>query len=113
MTTAETQESGWIPGTSSFGARLALVRNYLNLNVKQAAERAGVDDSSWSMWEQGREPRKLLATVAQISEALGCDEYWLLTGRADPGLITDRYSADEEHIIPSDLSELAALASAA
>lgn len=80
MTTVRETDRGWVPSVDSFGARLALVRNHLGLNVKAAAERAGMDHSSWGTWERGRQPRDLLDKARQISEALGCDFVWLLTG---------------------------------
>jgi transcriptional regulator with XRE-family HTH domain len=80
MTTVRETDRGWVPSAESFGARLALVRNHLGLNVKAAAERAGMDHSSWGTWERGRQPRDLLEKARKISDALGCDYLWLLTG---------------------------------
>jgi DNA-binding XRE family transcriptional regulator len=82
MTALQT-EQGWVPPADHFGARLALVRNYLHLNIKQAAEQAGVDNASWNMWEKGRQPRDMVDKARQISDALGCDFLWLLTGSPD------------------------------
>lgn len=79
MTTTETP-SGWVPA-DTFGARLALARNHLGLNIKKAADKAGVDPTSWNHWEKGRQPRDLLPTARRIADTLGCDLIWLLTGR--------------------------------
>lgn len=81
MTTTETQP-GWVPAADTFGARLALARNHLGLNIKKAAERSGVDPTSWNKWEKGRQPRDLVPTTQRIAAALGCDFLWLLTGRS-------------------------------
>lgn len=80
MTTVRDADQGWVPSADTFGARLALVRQHLGLNVKAAAERAGLDHSSWGTWERGRQPRDLLEKAKQISERLGVDRTWLLTG---------------------------------
>jgi transcriptional regulator with XRE-family HTH domain len=81
--TATQETTGWIPSTADFGARLALVRNHVRLNVKQAAAKAGVDDSSWMAWEtKGTRPREMVSVAQKISEAFGCDLFWLLTGNA-------------------------------
>jgi transcriptional regulator with XRE-family HTH domain len=94
MTALRETERGWIPSANSFGARLALVRNHLGLNAKAAAERAGVDDSSWLAWEtKGTKPRDLVEKARQISDTLGCDFIWLLTGSSEGGKSTERYRA--------------------
>jgi transcriptional regulator with XRE-family HTH domain len=91
MTAVET-DRGWIPSADTFGARLALVRNHLGLNARAAAERAGVDDSSWLAWEtKGTKPRDLVEKARQISDALGCDFLWLLTGQTSPDAHTGRF----------------------
>lgn len=93
MTTVRETDRGWVPSVDSFGARLALVRQHLGLNVKAAAERAGLDHSSWGTWERGRQPRDLLDKARQISDALGCDFIWLLTGQAGSRVTTPPYIA--------------------
>lgn len=93
MTTVRETDRGWVPSADSFGARLALVRQHLGLNVKAAAERAGLDHSSWGTWERGRQPRDLLDKARQISEALGCDFIWLLTGSSGSHADTVPYLA--------------------
>lgn len=91
MTTVRETDRGWVPSADSFGARLALVRQHLGLNVKAAAERAGLDHSSWGTWERGRQPRDLVDKARQISAALGCDFIWLLTGSSEGGNATGEY----------------------
>jgi transcriptional regulator with XRE-family HTH domain len=84
-------ETGWVPSTESFGARLALVRNHLGLNVAKAAELAGEDDSNWQNWERGVKPRDMVDKARKISEALGCNFLWLLTGSTEGSNATAGY----------------------
>lgn len=89
--TATENGRGWIPSTDEFGARLALIRQRERLNVRRAAERAGVDDSSWLAWEtRGAMPRDQVSVATKIARAFGCDLVWLLTGR-DDRTVTSRY----------------------
>jgi hypothetical protein len=65
----------------SFGARLALVRQYLGgWNVKRTAQRCGIDEQSWRNWEQGSKPRDLIAVCRQISDSTDVDYAWLALG---------------------------------
>lgn len=52
----DTEEAPWVP-LDTFGARLALVRQHLGLNVLDAAKRCGINDQSWRNWEAGKSPR--------------------------------------------------------
>jgi hypothetical protein len=83
--TAETaaRTTGWIPNPgTTFGARLALVRQHLGWgNVKQAALTCGLPPESWRTWERdGVVPRQIVTVAKQISTASGCDYLWLLLG---------------------------------
>ena len=70
----------WIP-EDNFGARLAVIRTALRLNVKQAAAQVpGVSDENWRQWERGRSPRDMDVQARRIAEALNVDYVWLLTG---------------------------------
>jgi hypothetical protein len=77
----------WIPTDSTFGARLALIRQYKGWgNVKLAAEACGLPPESWRTWERdGVEPRGLTRIARQISEKAGCDYGWLVDGPALSG----------------------------
>jgi hypothetical protein len=118
MTALRETERGWIPSADSFGARLALVRNHLGLNARAAAERAGVDDSSWLAWEtKGTKPRDLVERARQISDALGCDFLWLLTGSSEGGNATAYYLGAYGSLcdpavtaMPLDVTDLASVA---
>lgn len=76
----------WVPDTSTFGARLALIRQRMGWNLKEAALACGLPQGSWREWElRGRDPRGLQAIADRIASHTGVDEYWLITGRTLPG----------------------------
>lgn len=69
---------------SSFGARLALIRQRMGWgNVKTAAEQCGLPPESWRTWERdGVEPRRLTTIAMTIATRTGCDYLWLVHGPA-------------------------------
>ena len=69
----------WVPA-DSFGSRLALVRNHLGWNVKEAADACGLNDQSWRNWEAGKLPRDLIATAEKIASTTNCSMMWLVGG---------------------------------
>lgn len=72
----------WVPDTSSFGARLALIRQRLGWNMKEAALACGFSQQSWRGWElRGSDPRGFADVARKISERTGVNEYWIMTGR--------------------------------
>lgn len=72
---------GWRVDDSSFGARLALIRQRMDWNLKEAALACDVPAASWTNWERrGADPRALLAVVRRIADRTGCDYLWLLVG---------------------------------
>lgn len=73
--------TAWIPQVESFGDRLALLRHPLGLSRKAAAEKCGLDDASWAMWERkGVSPRNLDDVVRSISDELHVHRDWLMWG---------------------------------
>ena len=84
MTTdAGTQQAApWTADASTFGARLALVRQHMGWgNVKTAAEKCGLPVESWRNWERdGVEPRRLTTIAMTIASVAGCDYLWLVHG---------------------------------
>lgn len=74
---------GWFADDSTFGARLALVRQRMGWgNVAEAAEACGFAAGSWRNWERdGRIPRDQVSIARRISIRTGCDYDWLLDGR--------------------------------
>lgn len=73
------RERGWVATDSSFGARLALVRQRMGWgNLKEAALACGLPVQSWRGWERdGRQPRDFVQTCQVIAETTGCDVWWL------------------------------------
>ena len=82
---------GWIPSASSFGARLALVRQHAGFgNTKEAALACGIPVQSWRGWERdGRLPRDLIATCRKIAAGTGCDVAWLAGLELEAGELPD------------------------
>lgn len=71
----------WIPDASTFGARLALIRQHMKwTNVAQAARECGVPADSWRNWEEGMEPRRLITIAMTIATRTGVDLDWLVYG---------------------------------
>jgi hypothetical protein len=77
-----TQQTGWTADASTFGARLALIRQRMHWgNVKEAAEACGVPVESWRRWERDdREPHRRDRISESIARASGCDYLWLVHG---------------------------------
>ena len=98
MTTdAGTQQGAapWTADASTFGARLALVRQHMGWgNVKTAADKCGLPVESWRNWERdGVEPRRMTTIAMTIASASGCDYLWLVHGPDRGGMTpTTRYA---------------------
>lgn len=74
----------FVPRTSSFGARLALIRWQMGWNMKEAALACGFSQQSWRGWEVGgHDPRGFSDVAERIADRTGIDEFWILTGK-DP-----------------------------
>ena len=75
VTSAESQAQGWTADDSTFGARLALIRQRMGWgNVKAAAEACGIPVQSWRTWERdGVTPRNIVEIADTIAERTGCD----------------------------------------
>lgn len=74
----------WIPDTSTFAARLALVRWRMGWNVREAERECNISQNSWAGYENGREPRKFVEIVNRIVLRTGVNKVWLLTGEGSP-----------------------------
>ena len=79
MSTAE----AWVP-EDNFGARLALIRQRLRLNVSQAARKCEISEATWRTWERGSEPQDKAEVVKKIAKATGARATWLMWGGDDP-----------------------------
>lgn len=72
-------EYHWVP-KDTFGARLALVRQRMGWNIREAAIACGQKPQSWSNWEAGHGCRNMEAVARSIADATGCDYVWLMAG---------------------------------
>jgi len=71
----------WAPDDSTFGARLAMLRQHMRWgNVAEAARQCGLPVESWRNWEEGKRPRDLTEVAKAIADRTGCDVYWLVWG---------------------------------
>lgn len=94
MSTTEQRAPGWTADASTFGARLALIRQRMGWsNVAMAARACGVPVDSWRNWEvDGREPHRLTTIAMTIATTAGCDYLWLVHG-PERGAVTTRTGA--------------------
>jgi transcriptional regulator with XRE-family HTH domain len=82
--TTQSDTLGWVP-TESFGSRLALVRQHMGWNVKEAADVCKIPPESWRRWERDhRLPRGYVDVCRAIASATGASYDWLLDGRRFP-----------------------------
>ncbi len=90
ITETQPQTAGWTADDSSFGARLALIRQKMGWgNIAKAAKECGVPTDSWRNWEvDGREPHRLVTIALAIATRTGCDLDWLVYGPDRKGVRT-------------------------
>lgn len=78
---APQEQRGWTPNDATFAARLALVRQKMAWNVKEAADACGLPAENWRRWERdGIEPKRLVTIAMAIATKSGCDYLWLVHG---------------------------------
>lgn len=84
----------------TFPARLALVRNRMGWNGKEAALACGLPPQSWRNWESGKRPHDYEQVCRAIAARTGCSLMWLLTGATDPtgGGMNPRYEGESMEI---------------
>jgi hypothetical protein len=82
MTVDAAAGGGWVPDATTFGARLALIRQRMEWgNVKEAALACGLPVESWRNWERdGRQPRDYMRVCQAVAEHTGVDVTWLAVG---------------------------------
>lgn len=105
----EAPPTTFTPSDSTFGARLALLRQHMRWgNVAKAATECGIPADSWRNWEEGRRPRDLTDVAHLISNRTRCDIDWLVWGPSKAQLIeradhTPSYVADDRRyaMLPS------------
>ena len=92
---------GWTADASTFGARLALIRQRMGWgNVEKAARACGLPVETWRSWERdNREPMRLTLIGKQISGATGCDYLWLVHGPDRGGALPTREYLPGERVI--------------
>lgn len=75
--------TGWVPDLSTFGARLAAVRQRMGwTNIKEAAEACAIAPQTWRQWEADKfEPRQLIHNCMKIAGVTGVDYRWLAIGQ--------------------------------
>ncbi len=76
----QTTITDWVPSTDTFGARLALVRQKMGWNQKQASEECDLSINAWARYEDEGGVADLIGTVRKIVSRTGVNEMWLLTG---------------------------------
>lgn len=76
---AQAEAVEWVP-VDTFGARLALIRQRKQWNVKEAAEVCGIPTASWRAWEHGASPRGMNQIARKIATRVGCSYTWLAAG---------------------------------
>jgi len=103
ITTEERQGTGWTADASTFGARLALIRQRMGWgNIAKAARACDLPVDTWRNWETGvSEPLRLTTIAKQIVGATGCDYLWLVhgPGRGDGGGLPTREYLPGERVI--------------
>lgn len=94
-------QTGWIADASTFGARLALIRQRMGWgNIDRAARACGIAPETWRSWERdGREPHRLTTVAKQISGATGCDYLWLVFGPDRGAGVNEHYRPLSERVI--------------
>lgn len=78
----EATAAGWVPSDHEFAARLALVRNRLGWNAKEAALACGLPAQSWRNWESGKRPHDYAKVCQLIAARTGANVEWLALGSA-------------------------------
>lgn len=71
-------------GETNLGQRIDLSIRQARLTNEQVAERLGVTAGNISHWRNGRHRPDVEQTL-RLAEVTGVSDYWLLTGREDPG----------------------------
>lgn len=98
---ATTKAPPWIADASTFGARLALIRQRMGWgNVKEAAVACGLPVESWRNWERdGMEPRRLITIAMTIATRTGCDYLWLVHGPERGQTRVTQYYVSSQHVV--------------
>jgi hypothetical protein len=78
-------DARWIPDTSTFAARLVLVRWKMGWNRAEASKECNLaSPNAWATWEEGSMPRQFVENVNRIVLRTKVDRMWLMTGEGSP-----------------------------
>jgi len=69
----------WRP-VPTLADRLVLLRRHLGRTVAEMADLCDVAHATWSTWERGVEPSRLLEVVEKIARATKVSRQWLVFG---------------------------------
>ena len=83
--TTEAVQTDWVPSAAAFAARLALIRNKLGWNVKEAATSCDLPPQSWRNWEDGTRPQDYAQVCQRIATRTGVSLTWLAWGPEEGG----------------------------
>jgi len=78
----------WVPELT-FAAKLALVRNRMGWNSKEAALACGLPATSWRNWEQGKRPHDYEKVCRAVAGRTGVSMHWLAFGSTPRPQILD------------------------
>lgn len=90
--TAQATE-GWVPNDSEFASRLALIRNRMGWNAKEAALACGLPAQSWRNWESGKRPHDYARVCQMIADRTGASLTWLALGGGGGGVRKSSFSS--------------------
>ena len=91
---AELVQQSWIPDSSTFGARLALVRWHMGWNIAEAERECQLSQNTWGGYEKGHNPRYFVEVVNRIVLRTRVNKVWLMTGEGSPENDPDRGTMD-------------------
>lgn len=77
------QTQPWVPDLSTFAARLAVLRQGMGWNSKEAALACGLPAQSWRNWEAGKRPHDFARVCEMIARRTGVPPMWLAFGPED------------------------------
>lgn len=94
MSTHAAEVEDWVPALT-FPARLAVVRNRMGWNAKEAALACGLPQQSWRNWEAGKRPHDYELVCKKIHERTRCNLGWLMGSRPETSGIAPGTSATD------------------
>lgn len=71
-TLIEQKPNGWVP-EGDVGSRLVEIRRALKLTIEEIADFCDVPRPTWSTWERGVRPQRMVEQIPRIAERLRVD----------------------------------------